>query len=72
MGNFPGILSLNIPCDRKHTQEPWGFARDADGKQVWATSLESRYPRKMCVALVTLVLEVAKSTRPATESAIIA
>ena len=55
--NFPGLLALNIACDRRHTHEPWGFARDADGKQIWATSLESRYPKKMCMALVTIALE---------------
>jgi len=57
VGNFPGLLALNIACDRRHTHEPWGFARDADGKQIWATSLESRYPKKMCMALVTIALE---------------
>ena len=50
-------MSLNIECDRSHSHEPWGFSRDAEGKQVWATSLESKYPRKMCVALVNLVLD---------------
>eukprot|EP00435_Cladocopium_sp_Y103_P058226 s2737_g20.t1 len=61
IGNFPGVTSLNIPCDGKHSHEPWGFAKDFDGKQVWATSLESAYPKKMCVALVTLVLDFAAS-----------
>ena len=59
VGNFPGVLSLNIWCDGKHPHEPWGFARDSDGKQVRATALESKYPRKMCVALVNLVLDFA-------------
>ena len=30
-----------------------GFARDEGGRQVWAAALESRYPRKMCVALAS-------------------
>jgi len=38
---------------------PWGFAHDSDGKQVWETALESKYPRKMCTALVTLALDLA-------------
>jgi hypothetical protein len=59
VGNFPGVQSLNIPCDRQHEHAPWGFARDNDGQRVWATSLESKYPRKMCVALVASVLEFA-------------
>jgi len=61
IGNFPAVVSLNIKCDHSHTHEPWGFARDDDGRQVWATSLESRYPRKMCIALVQLVLQFAAS-----------
>eukprot|EP00435_Cladocopium_sp_Y103_P032581 s1136_g8.t1 len=59
IGNFPGVESLNIPCNGQHSHEPWGFARDQEGKQVWATSLESKYPRKMCIAVVTLVLDFA-------------
>ena len=39
----------------------WGFARDESGKQVWATSLESQYPKKMCVVLTSIVLQVAES-----------
>ena len=35
-----------------------GFAKDSDGERVWATSLESQYPKKMCVALVNVVLPV--------------
>ena len=57
VANFEGIISLNLKCDRKHQHEPWGFAKDMDGKKVWATSLESAYPRKMCIAVVNLVLE---------------
>eukprot|EP00435_Cladocopium_sp_Y103_P033072 s2564_g8.t1 len=61
IGNFPGVTSLNIPCNGQHEHEPWGFAKDIDGRKVWATALESKYPRKMCVALVTLVLDFAES-----------
>lgn len=59
MANFPAIESLNIRCDHSHEHQPWGFAKDAEGKRVWATSLESQYPTKMCIALVNLVLQFA-------------
>ena len=57
VANFPGITSLNIRCDRRHSHEPWGFARDDTGQKVWATSLESQYPKKFCVALVNILLQ---------------
>ena len=60
VANFPEIQSLSIKCDKSHTHAPWGFAKDSEGKQVWATSLESAYPRTMCIALVTVVLQAAK------------
>ena len=50
---------MNIKCDRSHTHLPWCFATDQLGQQVWATSLESQYPRKMCIALVNTVLHFA-------------
>ena len=59
MANFQAIESLNIRCDRTHAHQPWGFAQDAEGRRVWATSLESQYPTKMCVTLVDLVLQFA-------------
>ena len=59
IANFPAVQSLNIKCDHSHTHLPWGFAKDDTGKQVWATSLESQYPRKMCVALINVVLQFA-------------
>lgn len=59
IANFPTINVLNIKCDRSHTHLPWGFAKDDTGQQVWATSLESQYPRKLCVALVNVVLQFA-------------
>ena len=59
VANFRGITVLNIKCDRSHTHLPWGFAKDQLGQQVWATSLESQYPRKMCITLVNTVLHFA-------------
>lgn len=59
MANFPAIESLNIRCDHSHEHQPWGFAKNAEGKRVGATSLESQYPTKMCIALVNLVLQFA-------------
>ena len=57
LANFPKIALLNISCDGKHAHKPWGKDFDATGRQVWATSLEAQYPRKMCIALVTTVLQ---------------
>lgn len=57
MANFPGILQLNIQCDRNHKHAPWRHTRDANGRLVWATSVESQYPRKFCAALVMIVLQ---------------
>ena len=51
---------MSIKCDRSHDHAPWGVAKGNDGKQVWATSLESAYPRVMCIVLVNLVLQSAK------------
>ena len=59
LGNFPAIQSMSVRCDNNHTHAPWGFAYDEEGRQVWATSLESRYPTKMCVVLASIVLKVA-------------
>eukprot|EP00435_Cladocopium_sp_Y103_P038332 s3870_g10.t1 len=61
MASFPAIESLNIRCDHSHTHQPWGFAKDPEGKRVWATSLESEYPKKMCVAMVNVVLQFAEA-----------
>ena len=57
IANFSEIQSMSIKCDRSHDHAPWGFAQDTDGKQVWATSLESAYPRIMCITLVNVVLQ---------------
>ena len=62
IANFPQIEQMSIKCDRSHTHAPWGSAHDSDGKQVWATSLESAYPHIMCVALVNVVLQCAQKS----------
>ena len=54
--SFPGIDQLCIECDHSHPHAPWRKALNTDGQQVWAT-LESQYPRKLCVALVMCVLQ---------------
>ena len=59
VASFPQIQQLNIACDHSHQHEPWRFAKNSDGHQVWATSLESMCPRKMCVAVVQTVLQAA-------------
>ena len=51
--------SMDVKCNRQYEHAAWGFAFHDEGKQVWATSLESRYPRKMCVVLSSLILQVA-------------
>ena len=56
--NFESIQSLNISCDNSHTHAAWGKTFNSEGKQVWATSTEAQYPRKMCVALTTCVLQL--------------
>eukprot|EP00435_Cladocopium_sp_Y103_P074791 s4_g51.t1 len=61
MASFPAIESLNIRCDLAHAHQPWGLAKDPEGKRVWATSLESEYPKKMCVAMVNVVLQFAEA-----------
>ena len=60
VANFKQIQQLDIVCNRSHNRAPWRFSRDATGKQVWATALESQYPRKLCWALCQCVLQVAQ------------
>lgn len=60
MANFKQITAMNVVCDNSHEHLPWRFAKDSQGKQVWATSLESQYPRKLCVVLLSLVLRFAE------------
>ena len=61
VASFPEITSLDMACDRKHKHLGWGFTLNAAGQKVWATAEESQYPRKLCIALVQLVLQVAHS-----------
>ena len=60
LANFKEIAAMNIACDRSHSHSSWGFAKDESGRQVWATSLESQYPKKMCVVLTSIILQVAE------------
>lgn len=57
MPSFPEFRQLNIACAKSHQHEFWRFATNSEGKKVWATSLESQYPRKMRIALVQTVLQ---------------
>lgn len=59
--NIQDIEAMCVSCDRSHEHEAWGFASDADGRRVWATSLESQYPKHMCNVLVSIVLQFASS-----------
>ena len=59
VASFPEIRQLCIACDKSHRHEPWRFAKDSSGNRVWAISLESQYPHKMCVALVQCILQAA-------------
>ena len=56
--NFEAIKNLDIACDHSHQHAAWGKTFDSEGKQVWATSTEAQYPRKMCVALTTCVIQL--------------
>ena len=60
LANFPQVQSMNVVCDHSRTHVPWGFATDQHGQRVWATSLESQYPRKLCIVLTSLVLHFAE------------
>ena len=55
VGNFKELLQLIARCDNSH--EPWRFAIDQEGKRVWATSLESKYPKQVCFAILQCVLQ---------------
>ena len=59
VASFHQISQLDIKCDHSHTHAPWGLVDNPDGSQTWATAEESQYPRKMCFALVHVVLQVA-------------
>ena len=60
LANFQEIAAMSVSCDQSHCHAPWGFAKDETGRQVWATSLESQYPKKMCVVLTFIILQVAE------------
>ena len=59
VASFPEIVQMDAVCDRKHSHSGWGFTTNAAGHKVWATAEESQCPRKLCIALVQLVLQVA-------------
>ena len=59
VASFPEVLQMDLVCDRSHQHTGWGFTTDAAGRKIWATSEESQYPRKLCIALVQIVLQVA-------------
>lgn len=56
VANFNAIDELNVACDNSHQHQPWGKAKDAQGQEVYATSLEAEYPRRFCIALVQCIL----------------
>ncbi len=57
VANYPEISQMDIKCDKRHPHASWGFSHNHDGKKTWATSIESQYPKKMCVCLVQTVLQ---------------
>ena len=61
LASFKSIETMDARCNRQHKRAPWCCAFNDEGHQVWATSLESRYPCKMCVVLTQLVLQVAEN-----------
>ena len=61
IASFPEICQMDATCDRSHKHLGWGFTTNAQGVKVWATSEESQYPRKLCIALTQIVLQVAAS-----------
>ena len=61
LASFPEITQMDAVCDRSHKHLGWGFTTNAQGQKVWATAEESQYPRKLCIALTQIVLQVAAS-----------
>ena len=61
LASFPEITQMDAACDRSHKHLGWGFTTNAQGQKVWATAEESQYPRKLCIALTQIVLQVAAS-----------
>ena len=61
IASFREIQGLSVACDN-HEHAAWGKTFHPDtGLEVWATSLEARYPQKLCVAVVHVVLQVLHS-----------
>ena len=54
--SFEAITEMNVECDKNHVHLPWGKTFNAEGLEVFATSLEAEYPRKFCISLVQCVL----------------
>ena len=61
IASFPEISQMDATCDRRHKHVGWGFTTNSQGQKVWATAEESQYPRKLCIALTQIVLQVAES-----------
>ena len=61
VGNFPELEQLCARCDGAHEHEPWRFATTADGSRVWATSLESKYPKQLRVAILQCILQALRA-----------
>lgn len=57
IANYPEISQMGIKCDKMHPHASWGFANNSGGQKTWATSLESQYPKKLCVGLVQTILQ---------------
>ncbi len=59
VATFKEIQSLSVACNNQHEHAAWGKTFHPEtGVEVWATSLESRYPQKLCVAIVHVILQV--------------
>ena len=61
LASFSEITAMDVKCDRTHVHHGWNCTTDDNGKKVWATSQESQYPQKLCVALIQLVLQAASA-----------
>ena len=62
IASFQEIQRLSVSCDNNHIHAAWGKTFHPEtGLEVWATSLEARYPQKLCVAVVHVVLQVLHS-----------
>ena len=48
---FPEVSSINAVCPGDHQHEGWGLVQRGS-KRVFATSLEVRYPKRLCEAIV--------------------